>query len=450
LGTEVAVPWKEQRPLEQRFEFVLAVEKGEQSMAALCRQFGITRQTGYKWWRRYLEDPSPEALVERSRRPMSSPQQIDDEIADGVVLARKRFPHWGPRTLRVWLQAHHPEYAWPSAATIGRLLKRRGLVVPRRRRRRTPPYTQPFAKVTAANQLWCIDFKGHFCTGDGVRLYPLTITDSFSRFILRCEVVQDPRCAEVREIVEDCFDEFGLPEAIRSDNGPPFASTGPGALTELSAWWIALGIRHERIDPGKPQQNARHERMHLTLKRETASPPAATARGQQGRFDRWRKLFNEQRPHQGIDYATPASLYAPSAKRLPAKLDHDYYRFAFEHVLVDRRGFTLWNNRRVFIGRALRDHLVEFRHIKRRRWLVCFGPVQLGIFDQRSRKRSLLPVPARKVRAANGGADAHSAFSADGRQTARPQKSPRRLTPPLSRRSRTRAAKKAAKVSTMS
>ena len=380
------MPWKVSQAVEQRFEFVRAVEKGEQSMAAVCRQFGISRQTGYKWWRRYLEGPGTEMLVEHSRRPHSNPRQIDDSVGDLVAAARGRYPHWGARTLYHWLRAQFPKKPWPSPASIGRLLARRGLLRPARRRRKTPPYTQPFAEITAPNQLWCIDFKGHFCTADGTRIYPLTITDSYSRFVLRCDSVLDPRSAEVRLILEGCFREFGLPEAIRSDNGPPFASTGPGGVSFLSAWWISLGIRHERIEPGKPQQNARHERMHLTLKRDTASPPAATFRGQQGRFDRWRKMFNRERPHQGIGYATPASLYAPSAKLFPVKLDRDYYQFAFEHVVVDKRGFTEWNQRRVFIGTALRHQLVEFRRLKSRRWLVCFGPVQLGIHDERQRR----------------------------------------------------------------
>lgn len=228
------MPWEEKRPVEQRFEFVLAAEKGEESMAALCREFGISRQTGYKWLKRYREDPSPQALVDRSRRPFNSPHQVDGEIAEMVLRARRHFAPWGPRKLYAWLVDKYPDRAWPSPASIGRLLKRRGLVKPRKRRRRTPPYTRPFAEVTAPNQVWCIDFKGHFCTGDGTCVYPLTITDAYSRFVLACDIVLAPNSAEVRDILERVFRTYGLPEAIRSDNGPPFASTGPGGLTELS------------------------------------------------------------------------------------------------------------------------------------------------------------------------------------------------------------------------
>jgi transposase InsO family protein len=419
------VPWKESCAMQERFKFVLEARKGEKPIAMLCRDFGISRQTGYKWLRRYDEEPYPEALDDRSRRPSHSPGRVDQLVEDIVVAARKRYPHWGPRKLRDILIKRHrcPSGDWPSAATIGRILKRRGLVRPRRRRIHTPPYTRPFADVTAPNQVWCIDFKGHFDTLDGTTVYPLTITDAFSRFILRCEVVLDPRTAEVRDILESAFREFGLPEAIRSDNGPPFASTGPGGLSELSAWWIHLGIRHERIEPGKPQQNGRHERMHRTLKYETALPAAKTPRGQQGRFDRWRKEFNEERPHEGIAMATPASLYVPSARLFPEKLERDQYPFDVERALVDTRGYIRWHGRRVFIGSALSDQLVELRPARHRRWTVCFGPVVLGCYDPRDRRARLRRISIRKPRISSGAGDGLRPFAVDSRRrlpTAKP------------------------------
>jgi len=381
------VPWKESCAMQERFKFVLEAEKGEKSIAQLCREYGVSRTAAYKWLRRYDDEPYPEALDDQSRRPIHSPWRTDDRVEDVVVAARKRYPHWGPRKLRHLLQSHRcPGDAWPSAATIGRILKRRGLVRAPRRRRRTPPYTRPFAEVTAPNQLWCIDFKGHFDTLDGTTIHPLTITDAFSRVVLRCEVILEPRSAEVRDVLESAFREYGLPEAIRSDNGPPFASTGPGGLTELSAWWIQLGIRHERIEPGKPQQNGRHERMHRTLKYETAVPPAKTPRGQQSRFDRWRKEFNCERPHEALAMATPMSAYAPSARRLDEKLTREQCPFDVERALVDKHGHIRWQRRRVFIATALRDQLVELRPTrKRRRWIVCFGPVVLGHYDERAK-----------------------------------------------------------------
>jgi transposase InsO family protein len=396
------VPWKESCVMQERFKFVLEAQKGEKSIAQLCREFGVSRTSGYKWLVRYDEEPYPEALEDKSRRPTHSPFRTDERIEDVVVAARNRYPHWGPRKLRHLLQSRRcPGDAWPSAATIGRILKRRGLVRTPRRRRRTPPYAQPFAEVAAPNQLWCIDFKGHFRTGDGTTVYPLTITDAFSRLVLRCQIVLEPRSADVRDILESAFREYGLPEAIRSDNGTPFASTGPGGLTELSAWWIDLGIRHERIEPGKPQQNGRHERMHRTLKYETASPPAETPHGQQLRFDRWRKEFNNERPHEALAMATPASVYAPSAKRFNEKMERNQYPFDVERALVDKHGRIQWQKRRVFIARALCDQLVELRPTRRPRcWAVSFGPVMLGHYDERAKKARLVPsAKPRKVSA---------------------------------------------------
>jgi transposase InsO family protein len=419
------VPWKESCAMQERFKFVMEARKGEKPIAMLCREFGISRTSGYKWLRRYEDEPYPEALDDQSRCPAHSPARTDPFVEDVVVAARKRYPHWGPRKLLDILRKRHrcPIGAWPCAATIGRILKRRGLVRPPKRRVHTPPYTRPFGAVTAPNQLWCVDFKGHFKTLDGTRVYPLTLTDAFSRFILRCEVVLDPRTAEVHDILESAFREYGLPEAIRSDNGAPFASTGPGGLTALSAWWIQLGICHERIDPGKPQQNGRHERMHGTLKYETAVPAAKTPRGQQGRFDRWCKQFNEERPHEGIAMATPASLYVPSARRFPEKLERDLYPFDVERALVDPHGYIRWRGRRVFIGSALSYQLVELRPQRRRRWTVCFGPVVLGRYDQRDKTARLRRISVRKPRSANGTGDALRAFAVDSRRrlpTAKP------------------------------
>jgi transposase InsO family protein len=398
---EAPVPWKESCAMQERFKFVIEVGKDEKSIAQLCREFGISRSSGHKWLRRYEEEPYPEALEDQSRRPTHSPFRTDERVEDVVVAARKHYPHWGPRKLRHLLLSRRcpGDGAWPSAATIGRILKRHGLVRAPRRRRHTPPYTRPFAEVTAPNQLWCIDFKGHFRTLDGTTIYPLTITDAFSRAVLRCEVVLEPNSAEVREILESAFREYGLPEAIRSDNGTPFASTGPGGLTELSAWWITQRVRHERIDPGKPQQNGRHERMHRTLKQETAMPPAATARGQQRRFDRWRKEFNEERPHEALAMATPMSMYSPSARRFDEKRGRDQYPFDVERGLVDDNGYIRWQRRRVFIARALHGQLVELRPArKRRRWLVCFGPVVLGHYDERAKRPRLVrSAKAKKV-----------------------------------------------------
>ena len=311
------MPWKETGPLEQRVQFVSEWRKGEASMAALCRAFGIGRPTGYKWVERYFEDGDEgdvRALEDRPRRPLESPHAVDADRADARVRARKLHPHWGPRKLRVWLSREWPRVLWPAPSTIGEILKRHGLVPPRRRRRRTPPSTQPFAACAEPNAVWCVDFKGQFRLCSRELCYPLTMSDAFSRFLLRCEGIQVPDTLRARPIFESAFREFGLPKAIRSDNGAPFASTAVGGLTPLSVWWIKLGIFPERIDPGKPQQNGRHERMHRTLKQETASPPKETFRAQQRAFDLFRRRYNEERPHEALGQVPPATRYEPSAR----------------------------------------------------------------------------------------------------------------------------------------
>jgi transposase InsO family protein len=382
--------------VEEKFRFVMECRKGEASMAALCRTFGISRQTGYKWLARYYEDGpdgDPAALEDRPRRAMTHPNEVGSGVVAAILSHRRRYPHWGPKKLLERLRLLNPEIRWPAASTIGDILKRHDLVKPRRRRRRTPAYTKPFGEVTAPNQLWCVDFKGHFCTGDGEKCYPLTITDAYSRFILRCEIVDDPNGACVREAFESTFREYGLPRAIRSDNGPPFASTGAGGLTELSVWWIRLGIRHERIEPGKPQQNSRHERMHLTLKQQTASPPAATALRQQSAFDTFCYEFNYERPHEALGMKTPAELYAPSSRELPDQLLQLYSAeevYDYQVVYVDKHGYVRWGRSRVFVAVALRYERIAFDPVGPHQWELRFGPVVLGIFDERRRHKGII------------------------------------------------------------
>ncbi len=379
--------------MEQRIQFIREWERSEASMMALCRAYGVSRQTGYTWVRRYLEEGHGEdlsVLEERSRRPVFSPRQVGEDVVELVVQARKLHPHWGPRKLRVWLTERGPSgLVLPAPSTLGAVLKREGFIRPRRRRRRTPPSTQPFAACTAPNLLWCTDFKGHFRMGDGQRCYPLTLTDAYSRFLLRCEGVLDPDGTEVRRIFERAFQEFGLPAVIRSDNGPPFASTAAGGLTPLAVWWIRLGIRPERIEPGQPQQNGRHERMHLTLKRETVTPPAANLRAQQRAFDRFRAEYNEVRPHEALGQRPPATCYAPSGQPYPERLprlDNPYV----EQRMVDRVGEVRWGRRRIYLAHCLYGEPVDLIPAGERQWEVRFGPVTLGLIDETRLHKGLI------------------------------------------------------------
>jgi transposase InsO family protein len=376
--------------LEQRAQFVLEWKKRHHSVAALCAVFGISRQTGYKYIERYRESGNDLlALQDHSRRPLSSPNATDAATIALLIRTRKRWPHWGPRKLRTWLAQRRPEAALPSASTIGDILKRNGLVRQRRVRRRTPPYTQPFATCAAPNQVWCVDFKGQFWTGN-VLCYPLTITDAFSRFLIRCEALDETTTDAALEVFESAFREFGLPEVIRSDNGPPFASPAAGGLSELSVWWVRLGIRPERIEPGKPHQNGRHERMHLTLKRETASPPEKSLFMQQRRFDRFRREYNEQRPHEALQYATPSILYVRSKRLFRGDPGPLKATPSVAQARLDRNGVAEFGEYRIPISRVLACQYVEFHPVADRIWMVKFGPVELGLFDEARKVRSLI------------------------------------------------------------
>jgi transposase InsO family protein len=284
-------------------------------MTALCEAHGISRKTDYKWRDRYLAG-GWDGLVDGSRARHDLGHTMRAEIAAAVIALRQKHPLLGPRKLKV-LERDCPDFAWPAASTIGDLLRREGLSEARRRRRRAVPVTQPFAEARLLNDLWCIDFKGWFCTRDGQRCDPLTV----SGYVLACRIVA-PTLAGVRPACEQLFRERGLPWRMRMDNGPPFASIGPAGLSQLSVWWLKLGIGLERIDPGAPQQNARHGRMHGTLQKHTARPPAETSGEQQARFDDFISFFhfNEFRPHESLGQETPASRYRPSTRPFPERL----------------------------------------------------------------------------------------------------------------------------------
>ncbi len=255
------MPWKEVCPMEERAKFVVECIRGELTMSELCRKYEISRKTGYKWWARFQIDGRSN-LSDRSRAAHCHPNATPEEVATILVGARKEHPTWGPRKLLAYLTYRYPRLVLPSASTVGGLLKRHGMSRPRRPRCRTPPYSVPFLGCDEPNAVWCADFKGSFALGNGRRCNALTISDAYSRYLLRCEGlghIDDPR---VRPIFESAFCEFGLPAAIRTDNGPPFSTIAPGGLSRLAIWWIKLGIRPERIAPGAPQQNGRHERMH--------------------------------------------------------------------------------------------------------------------------------------------------------------------------------------------
>jgi transposase InsO family protein len=371
--------------MEERMRFVLAVEAGEESMAALCRRFGVSRQNGYKWLARYQEEGAP-GLFDRSRAPLTHPQEMDAAAAERCVAVRRAHPSWGPVKVRAFLLRREEELRLPAASTIGALFDRAGLTVKRRLRRATPTGTLPFAGLTAANDLWCIDFKGWFRTGDGRRCDPLTLCDAHSRYLLRCQALAQTDTEHVWPLLDAAFREYGLPKRLRSDNGPPFASVGAGGLSRLAVNVIKAGVGLERIDPGKPQQNGRLERLHLTLLNEAARPPALCLRAQGERFRAFRRLYNEERPHAALANDTPAEHYAPSPRRFDGVLREPHYCDDWEVRRVRSNGEIKWRGKLVHINGALAGEPVGLAEQAGGAWRVFYGALQLGQIDHRGER----------------------------------------------------------------
>jgi len=307
------MPWLETAPMEQRERFIDDFRLALYDMTELCARYAISRKTGYKWLARYDAGGRP-ALHDRSRAPHHCPHKIGEAVAHLLLTARRQHPDWGPEKLLQWLEPRHLGVTWPAVSTAGDLLTRHGLVKKRRRRRpmHHPGVVPPVTR--APNDLWAADFKGQFRTGDRIYCYPLTVTDQHTRYLLACHGLLSTKGTGVRPVFDRLFREYGLPRAIRTDNGVPFASTALHGLTPLNVWWLRLGIQHQRILPAHPQQNGAHERMHKTLKRSAIRPPRATLAAQQRAFQRFRQEYNHERPHQFLHGRPPGALYRPSAR----------------------------------------------------------------------------------------------------------------------------------------
>lgn len=374
------MPWKERTALEERKAFIEEWRKGDESVAALCRCFGISRDSAYKWIKRY-EVNGEAGLAELSRAPHDSPQRMAQKTEGAILKLRQEHARWGPRKLLAYLKRHQPNQHWPAASTVGQLLRREGLAHGRRKRQRTPPYSAPLSHATAPNQVWCIDYKGWFLCGDGSRCDPLTITDACSRCLLRCRAVAKTNEEGARAVLEAVFHEYGMPEAIRSDNGAPFATSAPGGLSRLSIWWLRLGIRHERIKPGRPDQNGRHERMHQTLAQETANPPRANLRLQQEAFRNFEHEYNFVRPHEALAYRTPGDLYVASNRQYPCRLPEIEYPREMLVRRISSMGQLSWKHRDACISKVLAGERVGLLEIEDDLFEVYFGPLVLGWFD---------------------------------------------------------------------
>lgn len=379
------MPWRESVPMDERVQFVGDWLRQLESLAAVCRRYGISRKTGYKWIARYEEDRVG-GLDARSSRPHHSPQATEGPVAVAIVRLRKRYPSWGGKKILSVLAEREPSWALPAISTANDILKRAGLVEPRRRRRPVPPAADQRTPAREPNHVWTADFKGQFRTLDGALCYPLTVCDASSRFLLRCHGLSSPTTAGAMAVFQRAFREYGLPERIRTDNGEPFAAASLGRLSRLSAWWVRLGIYPELIAPASPQENGAHERMHRTLKAETTRPPAATLCAQQRRFSRYRGYYNDVRPHEAIGQRPPARLYQASPRALPRRLEPLAYPAHFEIRRVSKPGVISWHSKPLVISTVLIHQEIGLEPIDDGEWDLHFGPIRLGRLDERTRR----------------------------------------------------------------
>lgn len=374
------MPWREVSKVELRKDFAEAVLVDGMPMAEACRLHGISRPTGYKWLRRY-EALGRAGLVDRSRAPRVVANRTPEAVEDAVAQLRRRYPSFGPKKLKALLEKRSPGFAWPATSTIGEILERQGLVDPREARRRTPASTAPLSHAGSPNDVWSVDFKGQFALGNGQLCYPFTVTDNASRMLLAVDAYPSTKGEPVRQTMERLFTEHGLPRSIRSDNGAPFASPGILGLSALSAWWLSIGVAHERIEVGHPEQNGRHERMHLTLKQETTRPAAPTLEGQQERFDRFRAFYNTERPHEALGQHPPATAWMPSERPFPAGCEAPDYSRCDLVRQVSRTGALKFRKNELFLSTALAGHTVGITEIDVDVWLVEFAGHELGLFE---------------------------------------------------------------------
>jgi len=377
------MPWEETTRMSQRGRFVLDFESCLYTMSELCERYAISRKTGYKWAERYAAEGF-EGLRDRSRRAKSCPHRTQKDLEERLVELRRTHPHWGPRKLLAWWQKRSPLEDWPAASTVGDILKRHGLVELRERARRKWQHPAG-AQVVAgrSNEVWSTDFKGQFRTGDRRLCYPLTVADGYSRYLLGLKGQSSVAGELTWPEFERVFREYGLPDRMRMDNGVPFASQAVGGLSYLSLRWIKLGIQLERIEPGHPEQNGRHERMHRVLKAETTRPPAADAASQQERFDRFRQEYNEERPHEALAQKAPAELYQPSSRSYPDQIPKPEYPGHFEVRSVHHGGEIKWRGRHLFISEVLHGERVGLEEYDDGLWALYFGTVLLARFDER-------------------------------------------------------------------
>lgn len=387
------MPWKVSRTVDERMRFIVRLELGER-MSDLCREFGISRKTGYKFWNRFQEFGG-EGLCDTGKAPISVPHKTGAEVERLVLDFRNKHPTWGPRKIKHCLEQDKPGISIPAASTIGMILLRHGLSVKRKPRRAAYSTTCSIGQSDAPNEVWCIDFKGHFRLGNKCYCYPLTISDHFSRYALRCEALEGTAMYGAWGACNQAFHEYGLPDAIRSDNGGPFASTGLLGLTKLSVWWLRLGIKLQRIQPGHPEQNGRHERWHLTLKTDAMRPVGRNLLHQQEKFDDFLAEYNERRPHEAIEMKTPSALYRPSLRKLPDELPELDYPLHDKIRTVAHNGCIRFKRHgpEYYMSRALVGEKLGLREIEPNVWTVTFMDLEFAKIDTNQATMTRCDVP---------------------------------------------------------
>lgn len=380
------MPWQETHRMEERMAFIsdwqrqVRCDPQQMSMSELCRHYGVSRRCGYALVDRY-ERKGVAAFSDGSHAAHQHPNAVTGHRERVVVEVRAEHPTWGPKKIRAWLERKRPNQAWPAESTIGEILDRHGLIKRRRPKRHVAGSPLPLTPAVAANDVWGVDFKGWFRTGDGRRCDPFSLSDLTSRYVLRLQAIERMDTDHVWPIFDAAFREFGTPRIMRSDNGAPFASSGVGGLSRLSVRLIKAAITPERIEPGKPQQNGRHERLHLTVQLDTANPPAASIRAQQHRFDRFRRIFNEERPHEALGQTTPAEHYTPSGRSYSGRLREPEYPTGHEVRRVRSNGEIKWQGCLVFLGEALIGEPIGIEESDDGLFIVSYGPIQLGWLD---------------------------------------------------------------------
>jgi transposase InsO family protein len=385
------MPWTESTKMDEKLKFVARFLDGE-SISSLCREFGISRVTGHKIIDRYKES-GMKAFTDRSRKPFRQANRLPFQVEKLIVQLKKEFPTWGAPKIRDRISTHYPEIALPAKSTVHAILDRNGLVDKKRVRRHPRLQGTPLSDLRTPNALWCTDYKGEFMLGNKKYCYPLTVTDYSTRFLICCEGLESTRESDAFNVFERLFEEYGLPDNIRSDNGVPFAC--PNALyglSSLSVWWLRLGIGIERIKPGHPQQNGRHERMHLTLKKATTKPPGMNMLQQQDKFEDFIQEFNYERPHQALEMKRPADLYQPSTRKYEGLPDISY-PFHDKTVTITSCGRICIEGKKIHLSTVFAGQDVGLKQVEDDVWLVSFMNYDLAYFDLESHKVQALDNP---------------------------------------------------------